>query len=303
MGIAWDDTDLSFGPCGRVRCEPGWRLDAGWSGRLSDCDLWYVWAGRGRMTLRDGRPIDLRRGVCVWMRPGGTYLAEQDPDDRLGVTYIHFELSTRGGEAAAAGPVPWWERVDLPPEIQEAGDAAYFDAVTRRVVELVTGEGSGIGRDAGIAVAGRLMAGVLMELEAAAATPRNVERDGRTVPGRYRRLILDAAASIREDPARSPSVAELADRVGVTPDHFTRLFRETLGVVPLAYIITARIDRARQLLLESSLSVTEIAAALGYSDVYFFSRQFKQRTGTSPARFRVARGGTGVAHGTGTPTS
>ena len=58
------------------------------------------------------------------------------------------------------------------------------------------------------------------------------------------------------------------------------------GHRPQAYVIEAKLERARQLLAESALSISEIAEALGYRDIYFFSRQFRQRTGGSPTDYR-----------------
>jgi AraC-like DNA-binding protein len=53
------------------------------------------------------------------------------------------------------------------------------------------------------------------------------------------------------------------------------------------FIVEARLNRARQLLLESTLSVSQIADELGYEDVFFFSRQFKERTGRTPTEYRA----------------
>ena len=85
---------------GRVRCEPGWDLRWTEPDRLTDYDLWFVWAGMGRMRLMD-REVDLHAGRCFWMRPGRTYVADQDPAGRLGVTYIHFDLIGADGLVAA----------------------------------------------------------------------------------------------------------------------------------------------------------------------------------------------------------
>jgi AraC family transcriptional regulator of arabinose operon len=52
------------------------------------------------------------------------------------------------------------------------------------------------------------------------------------------------------------------------------------------YLIRARIDRAHQLLTETSMSVTQVAATLGYTDIAYFSSQYKRYTGCSP---RAAR--------------
>ncbi len=72
MALNWDTLSVQLAKgCGRVRCEPGWRLARRWSQRLTDLDLWFVWAGRGMMEMRDGRRLELRPGVALWMRPAG----------------------------------------------------------------------------------------------------------------------------------------------------------------------------------------------------------------------------------------
>ncbi|MNP64606.1 HTH-type transcriptional activator Btr [compost metagenome] len=53
-----------------------------------------------------------------------------------------------------------------------------------------------------------------------------------------------------------------------------------------SYVIRARIERAQHLLLYAGMNVTEVADALGYRDIFFFSRQFKQHTGKSPSEIR-----------------
>jgi len=58
------------------------------------------------------------------------------------------------------------------------------------------------------------------------------------------------------------------------------------GETPKDYMIRARLERAATLLRESSQTIGQIADALGYRDAGFFSRQFKQKLGFSPARFR-----------------
>jgi len=251
----------SIGSCGTVRCEPGWHLDAGWSARLCDHDLWYVWAGRGRMTLRGGRTIDLRPGLCIWARPGGRYVATQAPEDRLGVTFIHFTPSPK-----PASP---------PPEVHDIADLPYFDAVTRRIVSLHESDDD--------AIALPLLEGVVADLRAGRCT-RPVGPSG--VARRHEAAARAAAVAIREAPA-GVDVADLAQRAGYSVDHFTRVFTAVHGIGPRAYAIDRRIERARALLDQTALSVTQIAEALGYQSPAFFCRQFKQRVGTTPGRFRA----------------
>jgi transcriptional regulator GlxA family with amidase domain len=67
---------------------------------------------------------------------------------------------------------------------------------------------------------------------------------------------------------------------------FTRRFVAQHGTSPAQYLIQARVERAHQLLTETAMTVTQVAAALGYTDVAYFSRQYKFRTGTSPSQTR-----------------
>lgn len=98
--------------------------------------------------------------------------------------------------------------------------------------------------------------------------------------------IDEIARLLRQDPGRVWSVAEMARRALLSRAQFTRRFVARLGMSPAQYLIQARIDRAHQLLTESGMTVTETAAALGYTDVPYFSRQYRQRTGRSPSQDR-----------------
>ena len=92
----------------------------------------------------------------------------------------------------------------------------------------------------------------------------------------------EVAQAIRQDPGRDWSVAEMAAQATLSRAQFTRRFVAQHGRAPAQFVIQARIDRAHQLLAESGMTVTQTAAALGYTDVPYFSRQYKQRTGRSP---------------------
>jgi AraC-like DNA-binding protein len=126
------------------------------------------------------------------------------------------------------------------------------------------------------------------------AGPRACAADAQHGPGtelRHRDLILRVAAQIRESPGRVPPVAELARTAGYSPDHFSRVFLKVTGLRPQDYVIQARVGRARQLLAESDLTVGMIAEALGFQDIFYFSRQFRRRPGRRP---RLSAAGCGA---------
>ena len=70
---------------------------------------------------------------------------------------------------------------------------------------------------------------------------------------------------------------------------FRKVFREVTGMSPIRYIRTAKMNKAKDMLESESSSVTDIAYAPGYNDVYEFSRDFKKQVGVSPSRYKNGR--------------
>ena len=105
-----------------------------------------------------------------------------------------------------------------------------------------------------------------------------------------RERIFDLAGRIRQRPESAWRIAALAADCGYSRSRFTRLFTEAIGLSPRDYLTRCRMERARTLLAESAMNISEIAYAVGYHDVYFFSRHFKQVVGLAPRTYR--EGGT-----------
>ncbi|MEE1186798.1 MAG: helix-turn-helix transcriptional regulator [Acutalibacteraceae bacterium] len=72
----------------------------------------------------------------------------------------------------------------------------------------------------------------------------------------------------------------------VCPTYFRRAFKEIYGISPFEYVKKIRIDYAKELLLLNQYSVSDISNLCGYSDVYQFSKQFKNTVGVSPKNYR-----------------
>jgi AraC-like DNA-binding protein len=82
------------------------------------------------------------------------------------------------------------------------------------------------------------------------------------------------------------SLSRMAEVAGCSIPSLSRYFRASLHTSPTEYLITVRINRAKQLLLHTDLSVTRIAEESGFWDSNYFTRQFKARTGRTPMEFR-----------------
>lgn len=94
------------------------------------------------------------------------------------------------------------------------------------------------------------------------------------------------AELMRAQPETSWNVQTLAEEAGLSASQFSRRFRKLFHCSPHHFLIQQRIEKARTLLMESQLTVSEIADTLGYADLGFFSRQFKQKTGCTPLNMR-----------------
>jgi AraC family transcriptional regulator len=111
-------------------------------------------------------------------------------------------------------------------------------------------------------------------------------RDTGRLSAEHERLIL---LFIDENLHRNVSLAELADIVQLSRFHFTRSFKKTLGLPPHQFILHCRVNRAKNLLLRSEPSISEIAQNLGFGNQGRFASSFRKVTGFTPAYFRRLR--------------
>ena len=81
------------------------------------------------------------------------------------------------------------------------------------------------------------------------------------------------------------SVPLVARQVDVSPSYLTALFHKNLQISPGEYIRRIKLQESKQMIREDNMNFTEIAAALQYSTVHHFSRQFKEKFGITPTEY------------------
>lgn len=105
----------------------------------------------------------------------------------------------------------------------------------------------------------------------------------RGIPSRQLRCVLNYIHAHLNEELSLESMALIA---GLSPYHFLRVFKQSIGRTPLQYIIGCRMEKAKQMLAGTKLSVTEIALEVGYESLNHFIGLFRRHTGTTPAVYR-----------------
>ena len=190
--------------------------------------------------------------------------------------YLEPDLVARvAAEACDLDPA----RLTVPP--LDALDLPYLRAAMGAVdAELTAGGAAG-------PLAAESLANVLaVHLIRHVLAPRRPARgrDGTLPRGRLRAVV----EYIEQHLDASPSLEQMAAVARLSAYHFARQFKAATGLPPHQYVITRRVERARQLLQTGTeLSLAEVAAHAGFSDQSQFSHHFKRLIGVTPGQFRT----------------
>lgn len=110
------------------------------------------------------------------------------------------------------------------------------------------------------------------------ATPKYDATDSR---------IREAIAIIGASAGETPMVNDLARGIGMSSDHFIRLFKKELGCTPAQFVINRKMTQAMLMLASEPMMVKEVAYTLGYDNLSYFTRLFRRHTGMTPHAYRA----------------
>jgi AraC family transcriptional activator FtrA len=108
----------------------------------------------------------------------------------------------------------------------------------------------------------------------------------RPVPRREASALSKVIDTMQRRLARRQPVAELAAMAAMSERSFMRRFREATGMSPASWLVSARLDRARELLEGSALSIDAIAAECGFGSAITLRHHFRHKLGISPGTYR-----------------
>jgi AraC-like DNA-binding protein len=113
-----------------------------------------------------------------------------------------------------------------------------------------------------------------------------VEALKRPGPARHDRGLRQALEYLHQHYTGNVSVEEVARRAGITPDYFSKLFKQRERTTFELYVRGLRLERAKQLLGDTGIAVGKVSEMSGFSSQQFFNRVFRQAVGTTPLAYR-----------------
>lgn len=216
-----------------------------------------------------------------WFTPAGhgfslrVRCAGPHPYMRVAIDPLRFDRLIRTNEDDAR-PMTLRRTYDIGgPQIQHLASAMAAEAAA--------------GTPSGLAFVDTLTAALAMQLIKQAGTS-----PARTAPARgglapiVRRRVLEL---MEVQAAEHLTIDALAREAGLSPAHFARAFKESIGRAPHQHLLALRLDRARRLLDQPDAALSDIALRTGFADQAHFTRFFKRRFGVTPGAVVRARHG------------
>lgn len=256
---------------GHLRAAPDYRIERrAYPGH----DLLLVLKGCG-CVRSGGRTFTVQRGAIAWLdchHPHAHFPAPEDPWELL---WIRAQGSQIDAIADAMGVVD--APVFVPASSEEAA------SVFRRMMALLNARTPGL--EAALHAELAQLCAILFRARLRNAGVNSEEENRFPVP------VRRALSKMKLYYQRTWSVTELAHIARMSPPHFFRLFRKATGSSPIEWLRRERVSHAQRRLLETAESVALIAEQVGYSDPFYFSRDFKKLVGISPRQFRQQESG------------
>lgn len=216
-------------------------------------------------SVTDGQELTLEQGELTFYGPGQFHMQYADIDVAVRYVTITFSLSGTG-----------WEKL-LNRKFRATQDALVL--LQRLVQEL---EKPGLYTEDTIISLLHLLLLHLLRSDAAQKSSRSSSVSA--LQGENE-LIRRAQQFVGSHLRQKLSVPEVARHVGVSASYLTSLFQKHLHIAPGEYVRRLKLQESKQMIREGNLTFTEIAAALNYSTVHHFSRQFKEKFGITPTEY------------------
>ncbi len=246
-------------------------------------ELAYVDRGAA-VIARGGEELRLQQGYAVLHEPGVFHCVRSEGAAGLNLIVVSFACEAKELSALARAPFPFFaaDKQRLSSILSEARqafssplDSAYFK----------------LRRRAGAPLGAEQL--ILTDLESllihlARRGEARADSDPAAMSGTDQGAedqLASAIACMRQNLSEPLSIDELCRRCLISRSKLQRLFRQYTGQSALNYYIGLRVDAAKEMMRGRQHSFSEIAAALGFGTIHYFSRLFKQTAGMTPSEY------------------
>ncbi|MBE0696910.1 MAG: helix-turn-helix domain-containing protein [Anaerolineaceae bacterium] len=113
-----------------------------------------------------------------------------------------------------------------------------------------------------------------------------IDGNGKSLPQPTSKIIKQVLAYLQQNYTCQINRRDIADEVGVSENYLSQIFRQEITITPWDYLTRYRVQKAKYLLQNTSDSITQISAQVGFNDSAYFSRVFRKIMGQSPQDFR-----------------
>lgn len=245
-------------------CSPDWKWENDGLLLKNSFVLWLVMSGYGQVTGDFGR-LTLKPGMCLLWRGCEKHIATHDPKNPLIVPWVTFSYLNKDRRTFYPKNIPSRVRI-----------IKNFDFLSELMQRSIEGHMTGRDKEASYWLGAALHEIINHDLSS---------QGSRNISWQYETIEL-VSRQITENPFTRFTLDHLAQDADMSVDHLIRIFKKAKGITPGEFILRHRIQTACDLLKYSSHTITEISEMLDYPSIYAFSKQFSQRTGTSPTNFK-----------------
>ncbi|WP_040712637.1 AraC family transcriptional regulator [Paenibacillus curdlanolyticus] len=226
--------------------------------------LYFARSGRGSMTYR-GQTHSIQSGQGFYAPPNEVYSYTADMDDPWKYNCIAF-VGQQADLVLERTTLTVNPVFDQPAEM----DSSWFD----RLAETSERPGGDL-----------LQQATLYELLATLIRLAPAEQQAPDARKPREEYVRQAADFIHRHYDEEVTIRQLSEYLGLDRKYVATLFREALGMPPQQYLLHYRMEKAKELLRSTGLSVTETARSVGYKDALLFSRMFKKVVGVAPSHY------------------
>ncbi|MCT4545161.1 MAG: AraC family transcriptional regulator [Vallitalea sp.] len=247
--------------CYRLKVQPNWKAEPQ---KNKNQHILFVKSGYGEYIFGQ-KKIPLEPGRLVFISSHCIHHAWHDKDNPLVITGLRFELLSAATDLPYQ-PEPFYLSVKI-------NNIPYYDQIFASINQSFFLTNKPSHQLACNNLISYLLAEILNLQQHTHEDLKHHKID------RVRRYMMD-------DINGKYTIEELAAKVDLSPRHLSTCFKSKYGITPKQYQLQLRMSYAKFLLETTSMTISSISTAIGYSDPFVFSRQFKNHYGLPPSKIR-----------------